>query len=68
MQVANALAIWLAVDDGLVNGNLDGADLLFLLAFVLALVAAVISGVQRSVVGALGWGAVALLGLAWMVL
>ena len=38
----------LAVDDGLISGNLNLADILFLVAFVLFVVAAVLEFIGRA--------------------
>jgi hypothetical protein len=63
----------LAVDDGLANGNLDVADVLFLIATIIAVIAAVLSmrpaaGTRGVPSSALGWLAVALLAFGWFLL
>lgn len=64
----------LAVDDGLANGNLDVADVLFLIATIVAVIAAVlavrpVAGGPRGVPSsAFGWLAVALLAFGWFLL
>ena len=58
----------LGADDGLVNGNLNLADILFLAAFIVAVVVAVIRFIAHSVDGALMAVAVALITLGWLVL
>lgn len=60
----------IAVDDGLVSGNLDFADILFLLACIVAVIAAALSLKPQPKVSAaaLGWLAVALIALGWFVL
>lgn len=63
----------LAVDDGIVSGNITAADLFFLLAVILGLIAAGLSFSTRpenhhrySFVA--GWLAVASIALGWFVL
>ena len=67
----------LAVDDGLVNGNLNFADILFLVATVLFVIAAVMSVPTRAAgspvagrayVWVVGFIALACTTLAWFVL
>jgi uncharacterized membrane protein len=61
-----------AVDDGLVNGNLDAADIFFLVAVILAVVAAIAYGVVHVQAARLAPVllslAVASVALAWLVL
>lgn len=63
----------LGVDDGIVNGNLDVADLFFLVAVILGVIAAVLSFPRttppaKSYAATAGWLAVACLGFGWFVL
>ena len=65
----------LAVDDGIVNGNLDFADILFLIATVLFVIGAILSfppsappATARSYVWVVGFIALALTTLGWFVL
>jgi hypothetical protein len=55
-------------EDGIVNGEVDIADLLFLVAFVVLVVVAVIHAVARSVTGTLLAAGLACMALAWLVL
>ena len=61
-----------AVDDGIWNGNLDFADICFLVAVVVAVIAAVLAiprDPPRSAWTAVfGWAAVALIALGFLVL
>lgn len=59
------------VDDGIVNGNLDFADVMFFVAVVLGVIAGVltVATTQHSRFASLfGWLAVAALALGWFVL
>jgi hypothetical protein len=58
----------LAVDQGLVNGHATIADVLFLAAFVLALVSAILYWLPKSLAAAFLSIAVALAFLGWFVL
>lgn len=58
----------LAVDDGLVSGNLNLADVLFLVAMVLFIVAAVLCFIARSWPAAFVATGLAVVSLAWLVL
>ena len=57
-----------AVDDGLVNGNLDLADVLFLIAMVCFLVEAVLRLAKRPILGILVPLGLAALALGFLVL
>ncbi len=61
-------SLLLAVDDGIVNGNFDFGDLLFLVAFILFAVAFVWAIVDKSIQGALMLGGLAALALGWFVI
>lgn len=50
------------------HGHTDAADILFLIAAVLAVVAAWNAWPQRKVDGVLGWIAVACIALGWLLL
>lgn len=63
----------LAVDDGIVNGNLTAADLFFLLAVVLGVIAAALAFPRtdppaRNYSSFVGWLAVASVALGWFIL
>ncbi len=67
----------LAIDDGLVNGNLTAADFFFLVALILGFVAAILAAMGASpkttsraplYASAVGWAAVGCLGLGWLLL
>jgi hypothetical protein len=58
----------LAVDDGLIRGNLDAADLLFLVAAVVFGVAAFLRFTARAVDAGLVAVGLCLTAIAWLVL
>ena len=64
------LATLFAVDDGLMSGNANLADIFFLAAFVVAIVAAIVAWIvlPRSIVLTLISVTIALVALAWLVL
>lgn len=71
MSRENQLAIMTAVDDGLINGNLDAADFFFLLGAVLAVIAAAMTIASAPVARfalTLGFVALAALGVGLLVL
>ena len=58
----------LAVDDGIVNGNLDFADVLFFVAFVLFAIAAALAVLKKPYEMLLAFIGLACIALAWFVL
>ena len=57
-----------AVDDGLMSGNANFADIMFLAAFIVFVVAAVLRALAHAVDGFLVAVGLALVSLAWLVL
>lgn len=62
----------LGIDDGLWSGNLNAADIFFLLATILAVVAALLAAAATHPVSRFypvaGWIAVAFLAFGWLIL
>jgi len=52
----------------IVSGELDWADVCFLVAAILAVVAAVIAWPEKTVATTLGWAAVAAVAIGWLLL
>lgn len=61
----------IAIDDGIVGGNLTAADVFFLLAAILGLIAALLAALRHPssvYAAAAGWLAVAFIAFAWFLL
>jgi 1,4-dihydroxy-2-naphthoate octaprenyltransferase len=58
----------LAAEDGIVNGNLNLADILFLAAFILFVVATIMFALKKSAEMAVACAGLACVALAWLVL